>query len=181
MLFRSAKTGNWFVENPQRARSNNSAMIKRDEITREQFAEIFKRVKEFGEPGFIFTDSYEFTYNPCVTGDTKLIVKDHNVMFQGEKVAEGVVYEMTVEQVTKMYEEMGHAPLVLSKNLETGELEFKQITWAGQTRKNAEILEVIDEKSGKSIRCTPDHKIWTTNRGWVEAKDLTEEDELDIH
>lgn len=62
----NAKTGNWFLENPQRARSNNSAMVKRDEITREQFAQIFKRVKEFGEPGFIFTDSYEFTYNPCV-------------------------------------------------------------------------------------------------------------------
>lgn len=62
----NAKTGNWFIDNPQRARSNNSAMIKRDEITREKFAEIFKRVKEFGEPGFIFTDSYEFTFNPCV-------------------------------------------------------------------------------------------------------------------
>ena len=30
----SAKTGNWFVDNPQRGRSNNSAVIVRDETTR---------------------------------------------------------------------------------------------------------------------------------------------------
>jgi ribonucleoside-triphosphate reductase len=33
----TAKTGNWFQENPQRARSNNSAMLLRDKTTREQF------------------------------------------------------------------------------------------------------------------------------------------------
>lgn len=62
----SAKTGNWFIDNPQRGRSNNSAMIIRDELTREEWAGIMKSVKEFGEPGFIFSDSKEFLYNPCV-------------------------------------------------------------------------------------------------------------------
>ena len=62
----TAKTGNWFNENPQRGRSNNSAVLLRDELTFEEFQEIMKSVKDFGEPGFIFTDSTEFTYNPCV-------------------------------------------------------------------------------------------------------------------
>lgn len=62
----NAKTGNWFVDNPQRGRSNNSVMLKRDEVTREQFAEIMKSVKSFGEPGFIFVEDLEFTSNPCV-------------------------------------------------------------------------------------------------------------------
>lgn len=62
----NAKTGDWYVKNPQRGRSNNSAMIKRDEITREEWANIMKSVKECGEPGFIFTDNLEFAYNPCV-------------------------------------------------------------------------------------------------------------------
>tara|TARA_R110000868_G_scaffold25423_11_gene99244 strand:- start:60 stop:2288 length:2229 start_codon:yes stop_codon:yes gene_type:complete len=62
----AAKTGNWFTENPQRARSNNSAMLVRDEVTREQFANVMKNVREFGEPGFIFAESTEFGYNPCV-------------------------------------------------------------------------------------------------------------------
>lgn len=62
----NAKTGDWFVENPQRGRSNNSAVIKRDELSREEWAGIMKSVKDFGEPGFIFTDNLDFTYNPCV-------------------------------------------------------------------------------------------------------------------
>lgn len=62
----TAKTGNWFVDNPQRARSNNSVVIVRDLITRDQFAEIMKSVKQFGEPGFVFVDSTEHCFNPCV-------------------------------------------------------------------------------------------------------------------
>lgn len=45
-----AKTGNWFNENPQRGRSNNSALLVRNETTKEQFTELMKSVKEFGEP-----------------------------------------------------------------------------------------------------------------------------------
>lgn len=62
----TAKTGNWFMDNPQRGRSNNSAVCIRDELTREEFMEIMKSVESFGEPGFIFTDNRDFTFNPCV-------------------------------------------------------------------------------------------------------------------
>ena len=62
----SAKTGNWFHENPQRGRSNNSALLLRDKTTAEQFSELMKSVKEFGEPGFVWSDSTELIVNPCV-------------------------------------------------------------------------------------------------------------------
>jgi ribonucleoside-diphosphate reductase alpha chain len=62
----NAKTGNWFVDNPQRGRSNNSAVIVRDEATEEQFHKIMESVKQFGEPGFVFVQSSEHTTNPCV-------------------------------------------------------------------------------------------------------------------
>jgi ribonucleoside-triphosphate reductase len=61
-----AKTGNWWQDNPQRGRSNNSVVIKRDELTRFEWAQIMRSVKDYGEPGFIFTDNVEFCYNPCV-------------------------------------------------------------------------------------------------------------------
>ena len=61
-----AKTGNWYVDNPQRARSNNSALLLKDDTTYEQFSELMESVKEFGEPGFIWSDSTEMTFNPCV-------------------------------------------------------------------------------------------------------------------
>lgn len=62
----SAKTGNWFVDNPQRARSNNSVILQRDEITLEDLQDMVQYIKQFGEPGFILTDNKEFTFNPCV-------------------------------------------------------------------------------------------------------------------
>ena len=62
----NAKTGNWFMDNPQRGRSNNSAVIVRDETTPEEFGKIMESVKQFGEPGFVFVESKEHTTNPCV-------------------------------------------------------------------------------------------------------------------
>ncbi len=61
-----AKTGSWFVENPQRGRSNNSALLLRDKTTAEQFSKLMKSVQEFGEPGFVWSDSTELIVNPCV-------------------------------------------------------------------------------------------------------------------
>ena len=61
-----AKTGNWYIDNPQRARSNNSALLIKDDTSYEQFASLMESVKEFGEPGFIWSDSTEMTFNPCV-------------------------------------------------------------------------------------------------------------------
>lgn len=62
----NAKTGDWFVSNPQRGRSNNSAILLRDETSLEELEHIMKSVKEVGEPGFIFSDDLEALYNPCV-------------------------------------------------------------------------------------------------------------------
>jgi ribonucleoside-diphosphate reductase alpha chain len=59
-----AKTGNWFVDNPQRGRSNNSAMLLRSELKKEELEEMMNSVRQFGEPGWILTDSLEFTFNP---------------------------------------------------------------------------------------------------------------------
>lgn len=72
----NAKTGNWFEKNPQRARSNNSALIVRNQVTEEQFNRLMRSVREFGEPGFVFTNSTEHVTNPCVVGNTKLLTKN---------------------------------------------------------------------------------------------------------
>lgn len=61
-----AKTGNWFIDNPQRGRSNNSAVIVRNEISKEDFSKLMQSIKEFGEPGFYFVEDKDFTTNPCV-------------------------------------------------------------------------------------------------------------------
>lgn len=66
MDMRKAKIGNWREHNPQRGRANNSVVLLRDQITFEQFEEIIKSTREFGEPGFYWTDDLEFGANPCV-------------------------------------------------------------------------------------------------------------------
>lgn len=62
----TAKIGNWFIENPQRGRSNNSALLIRGKTTKEEFQKLMGYVREFGEPGFVWSDSTELVVNPCV-------------------------------------------------------------------------------------------------------------------
>ena len=46
----NAKTGDWYVANPQRGRSNNSAVLIRNETTFEEYAKLMESVKHSGEP-----------------------------------------------------------------------------------------------------------------------------------
>jgi len=61
-----SKTGNWFDVNPQRAASNNSAVIVRGQSSRADFDHLFEAQKQFGEPGFYFVENAEYGSNPCV-------------------------------------------------------------------------------------------------------------------
>lgn len=70
----TCKFGKWYETNPQRGRSNNSAVLLRgnicptnETIGKEQFLELWKKVElsNSGEPGFYFTDNKELGTNPC--------------------------------------------------------------------------------------------------------------------
>jgi ribonucleoside-triphosphate reductase len=63
---REAKTGNWFETNKQRSASNNSAILLRGNGDRAPFDALFNAQRQFGEPGFYFTDDTEHGCNPCV-------------------------------------------------------------------------------------------------------------------
>ena len=56
----------------------------------------------------------------------------------------------------------------------------RRVTHADCTRENAETLELVFEEDGieYNLVCTPDHKVKTRNRGWVEAQFLTEDDDV---
>jgi len=63
----AAKTGNWWEENPQRGRANNSVVLLRHRISREYFMDLWERVKASGcgEPGFYFSNDKDWGTNPC--------------------------------------------------------------------------------------------------------------------
>jgi len=62
----SCKTGAWWELNPQRGRANNSVVLKRGEVTKDEFFDIWKRVEESGsgEPGFYWTNNENMGTNP---------------------------------------------------------------------------------------------------------------------
>lgn len=65
-LMAKAKTDpEWFKTNPQRSMANISALEVRDQVTWEQFCSLLECTKQFGEPGFLFSNSTETGTNPC--------------------------------------------------------------------------------------------------------------------
>ena len=148
----TAKTGNWLNENPQRSRSNNSALLVRGETTKQQFEELMGYVREFGEPGFIWADSPELMVNPCVTGDTLIATTD------GLKKANNLI--------RKPFSALVDGESYRSKNgfWKTGDREVVQIQFS----------------SGRQLEVTENHLIMTTS-GWKTAGDLTSEDEVVIN
>lgn len=53
---------------------------------------------------------------------------------------------------------------------------FKTVLASAITGRNKEIVEI--STGSEVLKCTPEHRIYTKNRGFVEAKDLTTEDVL---
>lgn len=59
------KTGNWYPNEPWLSNSNNSVVLKRDDIKKKQFKRIFEMTRQWGEPGFLFTQDPDYGTNPC--------------------------------------------------------------------------------------------------------------------
>lgn len=122
---------------------------------------------DWAEPGILYWDTIKrynlldefanFEYagvNPCVTGDTLV---------------------QTIQGAVAIKDLVGTEPYVYCMDKD-GKLVVKRATKVWKTRENAQLVE-IDFNRGKLI-CTPDHQIYTRNRGWVAAKDLKPKDRL---
>lgn len=141
----NAKTGDWYIKNPQRARSNNSALLIRDKIPEDKYMKLIESVKQFGEPGLIFSDNTETLYNPCVPDDTFIETSDG---FKQVKDLMGEPFTAVVDGK-----------------------EYKSKTGFVKTGENKQVWKIIT-KEGFEVRATDNHKIMTEDREWVELKDL---------
>ena len=63
----TCKFGNWWELNPQRGRSNNSAVILRHRVSKSDFLGLWEKIKASGsgEPGFYFSNNMDWGTNPC--------------------------------------------------------------------------------------------------------------------
>ena len=62
-----SKSGEWWKDHPYRARANNSGVLPRYEITKEEFDYIYEMCENSGsgEPGLKWTNNIELGTNPC--------------------------------------------------------------------------------------------------------------------
>jgi len=105
----------------------------------------------YAENGFVTIST-----NPCVTGDTVVSTN------AGQK---------TVKELANNNAQF----VVQAFDIEKNKVVEKNAT-AFKTKENAKILQ-LKTKSGKSIKLTPDHRVFT-QRGWVEAGDLQLSDKI---
>lgn len=63
----TCKSGTWWEHSPWRARANNSAILPRGEVSKEEFLHIFNTCKASGagEPGISWSNNSDWGFNPC--------------------------------------------------------------------------------------------------------------------
>ena len=93
--------------------------------------------------------------NPCVTGDTRVL---------------------TPGGIWRRIDQMIHLPSRVVTNLHGQEIHATDGAFPTGTK---EVFE-LRTAGGYSVKVTADHKIWIRARGWVEAKDLTCDDEVKL-
>ncbi|MFW6311018.1 MAG: hypothetical protein ACOC1K_02160 [Nanoarchaeota archaeon] len=136
---------------------------------------IVKQAHKNAEPGILFWDNVieespadcyqRFGFetkgtNPCITGDA-LINTDKG--------------KLTIPQIIERYKSEDIQALTFNETYK--EVEYKNIEVAQKTKENTNIIE-IETEDGETLKLTPDHKVYTENRGWVEAVKLLETDIL---
>jgi ribonucleoside-diphosphate reductase alpha chain len=118
-----------------------------------------------GEPGVLFKtriDDSPYKYsgqeifgtNPCIVGDT---------------------FIQTVEGEIKIKDLVGKEIDVYCQ-IDENQLGISRAFNIRKTKKDAELVQIITSRG--DLICTPDHLIYTKNRGYIEAKDITRSDNL---
>lgn len=168
----NAKTGDWFTENPQRARSNNSVLLLRKSLTKEKLEKIISKTIEFGEPGFVFSNSEDNLLNPCFSIDTRILTENGWRNF-GELIGKTI----NIHQDNRIL-----GKLVDGKEVWDFDYSLPATTVinkAQNIRKTASNRDIyrLTLNCGRTVDATSNHHFATT-KGMVELKDLSIGDEI---
>lgn len=121
------------------------------------------------------------------SGDLELLISDIDALFVDEihhcltgstriKTDQGI---KTIKEIV----ETKFKGKALSYNLKTKKFEFKKIVNWFEYEAPEELIELEYEAADgytKTLRCTSNHKIYTTNRGYIVAGELTMDDDVVI-
>ena len=109
-----------------------------------------------------------YSSNLCVTGDTIIEYVDE----------EGTEYTSTIESFIDKFK-TNDRYYVSSYDIEYKAVAYSLITDAGQTKFTDSIYEITDNL-GNVIKCTPDHKVYSSRVGYIEAKNIVPGESLVI-
>lgn len=179
---RSAKSGQWWIIDPHRALANNSVCYReRPDIGTfmEEWLSLYR--SKSGERGIFNRQAskkqveklegrrdveHDFGTNPCCLHPKTFVITDRG--------------DVEIQEVVKSPEDYK----VLSYNTNRGETEWCAIMEGKMTRPDAELIELeIESDSGElvTVKLTPDHLVYTENRGYVPADELDSEDSIIIN
>ena len=143
---------------------------------RSLFDKMAKAAWECADPGIQYDDTINAWHtnpetgritasNPCFPADQR-VVTDRGLVRIGDLVAraaEGETFEVYTNDVTSR-ENPGSRVVATRpvRYLVTGENEILELRFS----------------DGSRLRCTPGHRVWTANRGWVHAEELVPADRV---
>ena len=143
---------------------------------RELFEKISEAAWACADPGLQYDDTINDWHtnpetgritasNPCFPADQR-VVTDQGLVRIGDLVsraAEGERFDIYTHDVTSQTEAVDR--IVATRTLRymvTGTKEILELRFS----------------DGSRLRCTPNHRLWTANRGWVRAEDLEPRDRV---
>ena len=133
---------------------------------------LLKNTYTRNEPGIYFIDSANrfnnLIYYQKVTGTNPCVVGNTVVKTDGG--------DITIQELCDRYK-AGDKFKALTMNTETLCLEYENIVFADKTRNNTDVIK-IELDDDMILELTPDHKVFTENRGYVEAALLNDDDIL---
>jgi ribonucleoside-diphosphate reductase alpha chain len=153
-------------------------MVAGDKDKRRIWSKVIKKRFESGYPYITFIDTLN-NNKPQVYKDKNMTIHAQNLCVVGETLITILINETEEREIRikdlDFYLKKYQNVKVKGYDIETNKPEFETIEAFAQTGESTELYEIEDEH-GNILQCTPDHQIYTKNRGYVMAKDLKEDD-----
>jgi ribonucleoside-diphosphate reductase alpha chain len=146
---------------------------------RDLWAKILEAQIEGGTPYILYKDAANYKSNQQNIGTIKssnLCIYENAILDIKMDGKEEKIDMKTVVSLVKDGKDLS----VKSFDIETNEILYNRILGGSLTDKSANVIRIEDEDTGKFIICTENHKIFTENRGWIEAGLLKSDDILKI-
>lgn len=162
----TCKSGNWWELNPHFGRANNSVVLVRSRVTKDDFDQLWERIKASGagEPGIFWTNNPEIGMNPCFTGDTIVAVADGR---------NGVTIKQLAEECKEFNVYSARKSFYSNQNGKSD----KFYNWKEEIKKaiafktgNKKVITLI-LSDGSTIKCTEDHLLAINNGEYIKAID----------